>query len=254
VGALSGAGTLITSANGLIVGWANMNSTFAGNIAGPFGTVKFGTGTFTLTGASSSTCVIGIVEGTLLVNGSTSGPVQAFGGTLGGTGTLGGPVTIDAGATLAPGLSPGIINTGNLNLAGVTLIEIEGTTPGTQYDNINVTGTVTIAGATLTLAGAHVPAPGASFTLITNDGADPVVGTFAGLPEGATVLFNGRTLTLSCVGGTGNDVVLSIAAAPGAAVAIPTLSDWVLLLLVMAMAVIGVGPASRLSRRKTRNA
>ena len=68
------------------------------------------------------------------------------GGTLGGTGTITGPVTINAGGTLAPGLSPGITNTGNLVLAGIFLVEIEGTTLGTQYDNTNVTGTVNVTG------------------------------------------------------------------------------------------------------------
>jgi hypothetical protein len=144
------------------------------------------------------------------------------------------------------GPEPRILNTGNLNLAGIALIEIEGTALGAQYDNINVTGTVTIAGATLTLAGAHVPAPGTTFTIITNDGADPVVGTFAGLAEGATVTLNGRPLTISYVGGTGNDVVLAAPAPAGQN--IPTLSQWALIVLALLMAGLAAPRARRPAR------
>ena len=90
---------------------------------------------------------------------------------------------MNVGGTLAPGLSPGIINTGNLSLGGATAIEILGPALGTQYDNVNVTGTVTIAGGTLSLTGAYVPAPGDVFAIVSNDGADAVTGTFAGLPK-----------------------------------------------------------------------
>ncbi|MDY3554378.1 Calx-beta domain-containing protein [Gemmata sp. JC717] len=46
--------------------------------------------------------------------------------------------------------------------------------------------------------------------LIANDGADAVVGTFAGLPEGASFTAGGVTFTISYVGGTGNDVVVTV--------------------------------------------
>jgi hypothetical protein len=179
------------------------------------------------------------------VNGTIPGPVVVnAGGTLGGTGTIGGPVTINAGGTHAPGLSPGITNTGNLALGGIFLVEIEGATLGTQYDNTNVTGTVTIAGGTLTLAGAYVPVAGDSFTIIANDGADAVTGTFAGLAEGATLAFNGATLGISYVGGTGNDVVLTALAA-GPPVPIPTVSGWGLLVLALLMGGAGAVAARR---------
>jgi hypothetical protein len=130
------------------------------------------------------------------------------GGTLGGTGTVAGQVTVGVGATLAPGVAAGILGTGNLSVSGTLLVEIQGTTLGTQYDNVNVTGSVTLGGM-LALAGAFVPAAGNTFTIITNDGGDAVAGTFSGLPEGATFAFNGATLQISYAGGTGNDVVLT---------------------------------------------
>ena len=46
-----------------------------------------------------------------------------------------------------------------------------------------------------------------------NDGADPVVGTFSGLPEGATINLNANELQISYVGGSGNDIVLTVTAA-----------------------------------------
>jgi hypothetical protein len=72
-----------------------------------------------------------------------------------------------------------------------------------------VAGTVDLGGATLVLAGAHVPAAGNTFVIVNNKGASAIVGTFAGLAEGATILFNGKNLRISYVGGVdGNDVVL----------------------------------------------
>ena len=56
---------------------------------------------------------------------------------------------------------------------------------------------------------AFTPALGSAFTLIQNDGLDAVVGTFAGLPQDATLVLSGMTLQISYVGGTGNDVLLT---------------------------------------------
>src|SRR4051812_40619224 len=74
---------------------------------------------------------------------------------------------------------------------------------------IDVTGTVTLNGAPLGILPAGVPAIGQSFTIIKNDGTDPVIGTFAGVPEGAIV--NAR-FRVSYVGGDGNDVVATVVA------------------------------------------
>jgi autotransporter-associated beta strand protein len=224
------------------------NLTLSGAIGGAAGLVKSGAGRLALSGTSTFTGGTTVNAGTLLVNGTIPGPVTVnAGATLGGTGTVTGPVTVNAGGTLAAGLSPGVTNTGNLVLAGIFLVEIEGATLGTQYDNTNVTGTVTIAGGTLTLAGAYVPVAGDSFTIIANDGADAVTGTFAGLAEGATLAFNGATLGISYVGGTGNDVVLTALAA-GPPVPIPALSGWGLLMLALLMGGIGIHLISRRSR------
>ncbi|MFG0253535.1 MAG: right-handed parallel beta-helix repeat-containing protein, partial [Rhodopirellula sp. JB053] len=116
--------------------------------------------------------------------------------------------------TVEPGSSPGrVVITGNVILDGndTLSIELDGTDSATEYDNLVVTGTVTLGGATLDLVRGFSPVPGDSFTLINNDDTDAVSGTFAGIAEGDTVMVSGLPMTVSYSGGTGNDVVLTIA-------------------------------------------
>lgn len=250
VGSLAGAGQLNINSGTVTVGGNNTSTTFSGAITAVGGLVKTGTGRLTLSGTNTYGGGTTINAGSIFVTGSMMGPVTVNGGaTFGGTGTVNGSVTVNAGGTLSPGLSPGLLNTGNLAVAGVLLEEIEGTTLGTQYDSINVTGTVDLTAGTLVLAGAYVPAVGNTFTIITNDGVDAVTGTFAGLPEGATVVFNGATLQISYIGGTGNDVVLAVLAAPAGATPIPSLSDWSLAILALLILMAGALASRRVERR-----
>ena len=248
-GQLLGGATGLFNVNGgsATVGSNGANTTFAGNIASVGNFFKVGTGTLTLSGANALAGPTMINGGAIALTGSMAGPIGvASGATLMGTGNAAGGVTVFAGGTLSPGLSPGQINVAGLILAGNLLQEIEGATLGTQYDNVNVTGTVNLTGGTLTLAGAFVPTAGQVFTIITNDGADAVIGTFAGLPEGASIPFNTMDLVISYIGGTGNDVVLTARAAPAPASAqIPTLSEWMLALLAGVLLLAG---ACRLRR------
>jgi hypothetical protein len=106
--------------------------------------------------------------------------------------------------------------TGQATVAGLTLgstatlaMDINGTNVGSQYDQWLVNGGVTLGNAALSTsytAGSNV-ALNTQFILIANDAADAVSGTFAGLPEGAT---NAGLFKISYVGGTGNDVVLTL--------------------------------------------
>ncbi|HUO08214.1 MAG TPA: autotransporter-associated beta strand repeat-containing protein [Phycisphaerae bacterium] len=195
------------------------NCTFDGKIIGLINIVKSGAAKFTLTGNStySTTTING---GTLLVNGAISSPVTInAGGTLGGSGKTG--AVTNNGGKIAPGNSPGILSTGDLLLnKGSTLeIEIAGTTVGTQYDQVNVTGAVTIDGANpgvaLSVLLSYDPTPNDSFIIVNNDANDAVTGTFAGLAEAA--MFNvtnssdGKTFAFSITykGGDGNDIVLT---------------------------------------------
>ena len=216
---LTGSGTLTTGYNGagyvsFTAGVNGGSSTFSGPISVDEGVgnfTKVGTGTLTLSGASNYVGATTINAGTLLVNGSLasgSAVTVASGGTLGGTGSVNGSVAVSSGGTLAPGVSPGILNTGSVTFtSGSTFTaEVNGATAGSLYDQLNVTGTVTLGNATLNTSG--TTAGGGPIILINNDGADAVSGTFNGLSQGATVAINGQNYTISYTGGTGNDVVL----------------------------------------------
>ncbi|MCS6930060.1 MAG: HYR domain-containing protein [Saprospiraceae bacterium] len=96
-------------------------------------------------------------------------------------------------------------------------IIINGTTPGdgtgSTYTQLNVEGAVNLNNATLQLSGSYVPTGGEVFVIVVNDGTDAVSGTFAGLPEGATIpniLGSGLNATITYVGNTGNDVVIIV--------------------------------------------
>jgi|GEM_PF-1882436 len=132
------------------------------------------------------------------------------GATLGGNGNIVGALNMNAGSFIAPGTSPGIVGSGDLILEnGATFdAEVNGPTPGTDYDQVEVTGAVTINDATLNLIGGYANEVGDEIILISNDDTDPITGTFTGLIEGASVNFGDYNGTISYVGGDGNDVVL----------------------------------------------
>jgi fibronectin-binding autotransporter adhesin len=109
-----------------------------------------------------------------------------------------------------------------MSAGSILSIEINGLAPGTEYDQLNVNGTVDITGATLTIGGAYLTAPAITndlFTILLNDGnSDAVVGTFDGLAEGARALaLNGQDYVISYIGGDGNDIVLTAIPEPGSA-------------------------------------
>lgn len=152
------------------------------------------------------------------------GIIDLLGGTLKGIGKVG-TINLMSGK-VAPGLSPGVLNTGDLSFSGGTLeIEIGGTTPGTgdgYHDQTNVTGTVALGtGTTLTtlLWNGYSPAVGESYVIINNDGSDAVSGTFSGLAQDASFTQNGVTFSISYTGGDGNDVVLTVTAITATAAA-----------------------------------
>jgi len=68
---------------------------------------------------------------------------------------------------------------------------------------------VNLTGSTLApITAGFIPSRQFSLLLIQNDQADAVVGTFVGLPEGATVNVAGVPFTITYRGNTGNDVML----------------------------------------------
>ncbi|MEY4179831.1 MAG: hypothetical protein RLY70_3405 [Planctomycetota bacterium] len=153
--------------------------------------------------------------------GMTGIVVQA-GGKLTGSGALTQPLTVVSGGSMSPGSSPGVMSVGNTSYtSGVTVtFDVWGPDPGTGYDRLNVTGSVSLGSATLAIDLQYTPAVGATFLIMDNDGVDAISGTFAGLPEGMVFAVangaNSATFQITYQGNSGNDVVLTAinAAAP----------------------------------------
>ncbi len=186
--------------------------TFSGGISGAGNLTKTGTGTLTLSGTNTYSGSTTVSSGTLKVNGSLASDVTAASGTtLTGSGSTTGTVSISSGATLSPGDGAGSLATGRLGLSpGATLtVDLNGLMAGVSFDQINVTGTVSLDGATLSTSFGFTSAANNCFQIISNDGTDAVTGTFAGLAEGAEFISNGRTYKVSYVGGDGNDVTIT---------------------------------------------
>jgi photosystem II stability/assembly factor-like uncharacterized protein len=241
-GNVTGTGTLTSGAAYSFVGASTVDAILAGGVGFNFLSVG---NTVTLNAANTFTGLATISAGTLIVDGSLAGAATVnvgFGAPtlLGGDGSISGAVTIQnsviPGANrISPGNSPGILNTGNLNVSGTVDIEIGGTTAGAannNHDQINVTGTVTLGGTAVlnpTTFNGFVPSPGDSFTIIENDGGDAVTGTFMGLAEGAVIsddfLGSGNSAVITYTGGSGNDVVIFLPEVSIAVSATPLAED-----------------------------
>jgi autotransporter-associated beta strand protein len=256
VSLLTGSSVIINDPDGLILAGsevATLVTVGAGGpvsqltgIAGTGGLKKLGVGTLTLSQVNPFTGETTVVEGTLALahashNNIASSPVLliesgatldvtglaagrlelASGQALKGAGTLLGTLRVSAGATLAPGASPGVLHSGSVVFtSGSTFaLEIEGATVGTEYDQLDVTGTVDLGEATLALSGGYTPPSGSTFVILNNDGSDPATGTFAGLAEGGTLTLNSVSLKISYHGGDGNDVTLRASPPTAASVA-----------------------------------
>jgi len=214
IGSLAGTGNLWLGWNKLASGTNGATTTFSGTITGVASSVfeKQGGGELFLNGDCSafpgSTYVTG---GTLSVNGLLgNGMVHVYSGaTLAGIGYAG-PVSALSGK-VAPGNSPGLLNSANFALGATTALEIElaGNNAGVDYDQVNVTGGVTLGGASLNVRLSFASAISNQFLIIKNDGNDAVAGTFNGLPEGGTFYANGAQFQITYKGGDGNDVVLT---------------------------------------------
>ncbi|HSY20060.1 MAG TPA: autotransporter-associated beta strand repeat-containing protein [Candidatus Acidoferrales bacterium] len=215
---LRGTGTVNFGVDGWIyLGLNNGSSEFDGLFTGSgylggFTVGKTGSGTFTIGGNSTYTAgITHVFSGKVVVNGSQPLiPVAVeAGAVLAGSGTVG---AITGNGVVAPGNSPGILTGGDVNFSasGSLAVIINGTNAGTGYSQLNVDGTVNLGGAALQLSLGTAGAVNNQYVIITNDAADVVVGTFAGLPEGSAVVANNGThLTISYHGGSGNDVVLT---------------------------------------------
>ncbi|HJQ99253.1 MAG TPA: hypothetical protein VJ826_13150, partial [Candidatus Polarisedimenticolaceae bacterium] len=142
------------------------------------GTVEIQSGTIHETSSYTQTAgTTKLTGGTL----SATVTIAIQGGTLAGTGTVSANVVVSGTGALSPGLSAGTLAlTGTYTQQapnGAFNVEIGGTTPGTQHDRANVTGTTTLAGVlNVSLINGFVPLPGDTFTILTYPSR---TGTFA---------------------------------------------------------------------------
>jgi hypothetical protein len=126
-------------------------------------------------------------------------------GTVRGNGNILG--NVQNGGLILPGNSLGALHiSGNYSQtsAGKLLIELAGTTPGTQYDQLLITGGATLDGTLqVSLLNGFVPSAGDSFDLLTTTSS--IAGTFAN--EQLPLLAGGLIWNLSY---GPNDVILSV--------------------------------------------
>ncbi len=156
------------------------------------GTFRVSLGTIALTGAAASFTQTG---GSTMLSGGSLGAVPTLdfaGGALTGFGTISGSVS-NNGATIQPGgpLAAGTLSiTGNYTQAGTGVLAMDagGTTPGTQYDQLNVGGTATLSG-TLTVNYINSYTPGTSdvLNIVT---AGTRTGTFSAVTGAAPLVAN----------------------------------------------------------------
>ncbi|MCO6044130.1 hypothetical protein NG895_09440, partial [Aeoliella sp. ICT_H6.2] len=131
-----------------------------------------------------------------LVSSFTSSPAQIYGTINPGSGSTTGILTLD---------DVGFESASNPRLA----VQLNGTTAGSGHDQLKVNGTVEIAGE-LDVTLGYSPAVGDSFTILDNDGTDPIVGTFNGLSEGGILAVGTDYFSITYEGGDdGNDIVLT---------------------------------------------
>jgi hypothetical protein len=166
------------------------------------GTVTVSTGsTFTVGGSSynyTQTAGTTTVNGTLA--GAAAGSLDLNGGNLYGTGTLGYGV-VDT-ATITPGTSA--TSTGELqvngtyaqNSGGALDVTIGGTTAGTKFDQLNVSGTASLNGTlNITLASGYTPAVGNTFDILNASSISGSFSTINGLAINSSEHFTVTTVS-----------------------------------------------------------
>ncbi len=211
VGSLTGNGHLALTgvAAALSVGLNNSSTVFNGLITGAGTLAKAGSGTLILNADNTYNGPTQISLGQLFVNGSQPASSVSINpmAVLGGTGRVG---NISADGTLSPGLSPGILSCSQVTFSSNSTfrVELNGPNPSTGYDQLKVAGNINLAGNLDATLG-FVLVTNTLFTVIDNQGSQPVVGTFKGLPEESFLVINGTRFQISYMAGAvSNDVVL----------------------------------------------
>ncbi len=148
---------------------------------------------------------------------TNAGARTVFFGAQSGAGAFTGLGTVEYNGDARPGNSPALVYyEGDVEFSFTSRLHIElgGQFPGSGYDQLSVFGNVYLAGRLIVSLDHFTPDFGDVFRIIDNRGVNPVMGTFQGLPEGSTFLVNGVEMQITYMGGTGNDVELTLTAIP----------------------------------------
>jgi len=225
VGFSSGTGTTATANLSAVILGATTSIGGTGDLiinpgitGGTNALTKVGAGTVTLNGANTYTGTTTVSAGTLQVNGSlTSAVAVNTGATFIHPGIITGNVTIATGGLDAPSATPSLRNiTGSYSVAsgGTLRVLLNGSTAGTQYDQVTVSSTVTLGGALDVITGPNL-APGSTFRILDKAGTTTTATTFTGKPENSTfVTASGYTFRINYNASTGNDILLTLITSP----------------------------------------
>ncbi|MEQ9230435.1 MAG: LamG domain-containing protein, partial [Cyclobacteriaceae bacterium] len=188
----------LTDADLIILPGATLNLNFAGtgmSLAGSARIINYGTLNIVrnVTLNDNSDIVnYGELNVTSQLNfAGANGFVVPAGSILRTSGAIIGSLTIELGATHAPGASPGCNNiTGDYVNAGTLEVEIDGLTPCTGYDQLTATGNADITGAILNMILGFAPSGNQEFLII--DAAGTLTGSFASdnLPVDWSIAYN----------------------------------------------------------------
>jgi autotransporter-associated beta strand protein len=214
---LAGAATIDIGSTGSL--------TLPGVIGGGYGLTTGGAGTLILTGTSNYTGATTVSAGVLEVDGSiaaSSGVTLDSGATLSGGGSV---PSVTADGTIQPGSTASPTSTGTLIVAGGTLnadstvgIRLDGTTPGSDYDQISVgaSGTLALDGPALglSLGSGYSPTLGTSYTIVSMGTSATHSGTFdrqgQSLTDGSTFVIGNTVFRINYNGGSGNITVTAM--------------------------------------------
>lgn len=164
-------------------------------LAGNLDLLLAGAGTLTLANTNTFTGMTTVGGGTLILKGNLAGGMSISNGVF------------------APQGLPVINGALMMQTNGTLRVRLNGTTPGTGYDQVRMTSTTA---STLLAGGLDIVAvPGlltnTAFSVIDRTGTSPVSGSFAGMASNTVFAADGYNWTISYAGGDGNDVALTIA-------------------------------------------
>lgn len=188
-------------------------STYTGNTLVTGGTLKLGA-----SGSINNSAVITVGSSGVFDVSAVSGYSLASGQTLRGAGQVTGAVIAGSGRTVAAGMNASTIGSltfnSSLNVSLATVSLKLDSNSGT-FDLISANG-LTLGDAVLSLTdiGSGAWLGDSTFTLVNNTAGSSISGTFFGLDEGSVINVGSNAFTISYVGGTGNDITLSLFTVP----------------------------------------